>query len=85
MFDGWKLIHNVTTKDKPEFELFNHRSDPLDKTNVADQHPGLVEALTAQLTAWRKMVAAAKLPEEVPTEGMTSEEINRLRSLGYIQ
>lgn len=85
VFDGWKLIHNVTTKDKPEFELFNHRSDPLDKTNVADQHPDLVKALTAQLTTWRKMVAAAKLPEEVPTEGMTSEEINRLRSLGYIQ
>jgi len=85
VFDGWKLINNVATKDKPEFELFDHRADPLDETNIADQHPDLVEALTAKLTAWREMVAAARLPEEAPTEGMTSEEINRLRSLGYIQ
>ena len=27
--DGWKLIHNVIREDKPEFELFDHRVDPL--------------------------------------------------------
>ena len=82
---GWKLIHNVKTQDKPEFELFDHRADPFDVTNVAEEHPERVKALEAELVTWRKMVTAAKLPADMSTEGMSSEEINRLRSLGYIQ
>ena len=38
--DGWKLVHNVTRSgDGPEFELYHHKDDPLDSTNVAGQHP----------------------------------------------
>ena len=85
VFEGWKLIHNVKTKDKPEFELFDHRADPLDATNVAEQHPDRIEELRAKLAAWREMVTAARLPDEESAEGMSSEEITRLRSLGYIQ
>ena len=85
VFEGWKLIHNVKTMDKPEFELFDHRADPLDATNVAEQHPGRIKELRAKLAAWREMVTEAKLPDDESTEGMSSEEINRLRSLGYIQ
>ena len=85
VFEGWKLIHNVKTRDKPEFELFDHGADPFDVTNVAEAHPERVKALEAELVAWRKMVTAAKLPDDMSTEGMSSEEINRLRSLGYIQ
>lgn len=85
VFDGWKLIHNVITKDKPKFELFDHRADPFDMTNVFHQYPGPAKALQAELKAWRKMVVEAKLPDKMSTEGMSSEAINRLRSLGYIQ
>ena len=85
VLEGWKLIHNVKTQDKPEFELFDHLADPFDVTNVAEQHPDRVKALEAELAAWREMVTAAKLPDDASTEGMSSEEINRLRSLGYIQ
>jgi arylsulfatase len=85
VFEGWKLIHNVKTKDKPEFELFDHRADPLDATNVAEQHPDRIKELRAKLAAWREMVTAARLPDEESAEGMSSEEITRLRSLGYIQ
>ena len=85
VFEGWKLIHNVKTKDKPEFELFDHRADPLDATNVAEQHPDRIKELEAKLAAWREMVTEAKLPDDESTEGMSSEEITRLRSLGYIQ
>ena len=85
VFDGWKLIHNVITKDKPEFELFDHRADPFDVTNVFHQYPDLAKALEAELTAWRKMAVEAKLPDNMSTKGMSSEAINRLRSLGYIQ
>ena len=85
VFEGWKLIHNVKTKDKPEFELFDHRADPLDATNVAEQHPDRIKELRTMLAAWREMVTEAKLPDDESTEGMSSEEITRLRSLGYIQ
>jgi hypothetical protein len=35
VFDGWKLVHNPHRgDDRPEFELYDHRKDPLNNTNV---------------------------------------------------
>lgn len=84
VFDGWKLIHNLQTKDKPEFELFDHRTDPLDGTNVAEAHPDIVQKLVTELSYWRREVTDAALPED-SSEGMSSAELEKLRSLGYIQ
>ena len=85
--DGWKLIHNVRyTGDYPEFELFEHDEDPLDLENVASEHPDIVERLAAQLEDWHQFVTAARLPEdEEAADGMSPQELERLRSLGYIQ
>ena len=84
--DGWKLIHNTQGyTDRPEFELFDHAKDPLDQTNVADQHPDTVKQLTEELTAWREWAEEKALPEADSTEGLSDEELRRLRSLGYIQ
>ncbi len=85
VLDGWKLIDNVQTKSKPEFELFDHAADPLDAHNVAEENPDKVEALKTELSYWRRMVTDAKLPDDASTEGMSSEELEKLRSLGYIQ
>ncbi len=85
VFDGWKLIHNVQTVTKPEFELFHHAADPLDGKDLAGESPDRVEALKTELAWWRRMVDDAKLSDENATEGMSSEEIQKLRSLGYIQ
>lgn len=85
VFEGWKLIHNVTTKSKPEFELFDHAADPLDAANLAEQHGDRVEALKTELAWWRRMVEDGKLPDDDSTEGMSSEELQKLRGLGYIQ
>ena len=86
VLDGWKLLHHVEgAEDRPEFELFNHRQDPLDLNDVAAQHPQIVENLKAELKTWREMVERAKLPEGDSVEGPPSEEIERLRTLGYIQ
>ena len=83
---GWKLLHHVEgAGDRPEFELFNHLEDPLDLNDVAEQHPDIVENLKAELKTWREMVEQAKLPEGDSVEGLPSEEIERLRTLGYIQ
>ena len=58
---------------------------PLDLTNVADQRPDKVKELAAQIKSWREMAESQALPETDSTEGLSDEELQRLRSLGYIQ
>jgi arylsulfatase A-like enzyme len=83
---NWKLIHNVQrSTGAPEFELYDHAKDPLNKTNVASGHPDVVERLRGQLTGWHKTVEQARLPKGDSTEGMSRKELERLRSLGYVQ
>ncbi len=83
----WKLVRNVERpEDVPEFELYHHPSDPLDQKNVASENPEVVERLARQLEAWHKWALERKLPEGgEAVEGMSSEELERLRSLGYVQ
>jgi len=82
--DGWKLIHNYTRYEGvPEYELFNYLEDPLDQNDVAGEHPEIVESLRSELEAWHEMALAARV-EEVSEAEMSPEEIQRLRSLGYI-
>jgi len=84
--DGWKLVrHTVRPEGAPEFELFDHAKDPLDLIDVAAQHPDIVEKLKTQLEAWSGMVEQNKLPLGDAPEDLDSKELDRLRSLGYIQ
>ncbi len=86
IFDGWKLVHNTAKRaGTPEFELFDHRQDPLNLKNLADQHPDRVKELADKIAAWRKIAEEQALPETDSTEGLSDEELQRLRSLGYIQ
>ncbi len=84
---NWKLIHNVARPpERPEFELFDFIKDPLDQKNVAAEHPDVVERLAKQLDGWKRMATQAKLkPDSEDTKGMTAEQLERLRSLGYIK
>jgi arylsulfatase A-like enzyme len=84
---GWKLIHNTKRPDgKPEFELFDHAKDPLDAHNVADAHPDEVARLSKVLEGWRRMATAARLkPDTEANKNLSKEELERLKSLGYIQ
>ena len=85
VYDGWKLIHHTKRSEgAPEFELFDHKKDPLNRQNVADQHPDVVQRLTPKLEERRKMAIAAALPANSSTK-MSPEEMQRLRGLGYIQ
>jgi len=84
VFEGWKLIHNVQTMHKAEYELYDHANDPLDAKDVADANPEMVEKLNSELGYWRREVTDAALPKD-SSEGMSSEELEKLRSLGYIQ
>ncbi len=83
---GWKLVHNVhRPAGAPEFELYNHTDDPLNMKNVADQNKDKVEKLRAKLAEWRKSVEQGQLPKGDAAEGLTPQERERLRSLGYVQ
>ena len=84
--DGWKLIRNFERPDDfPELELYDHRQDPLDLNNVAEENPEIVEKLDRQLDAWREWAKAAELPsEEEAAADMSPEELARLRALGYV-
>jgi arylsulfatase A-like enzyme len=84
---GWKLIHNTKAPaGKPEFELFDHAKDPLDRNDVAAAHPDVVQRLRQQLEGWQKMATAARLkPDALANQNLSKEELERLRSLGYVQ
>ena len=86
--DGdWKLIQNVVRPpEKPEFELFDFYKDPLDQKDVAAEHPDVVARLTRALDGFRNMARAARLkPDSESTKGMSKEQLEQLRSLGYVQ
>ena len=86
--DGaWKLIHNrVRPEGAPEFELFDARDDPLNLTNVADAQPDVVQRLAREIERWQRIAETERLPDDAEsTEGLTQEQLERLRSLGYIR
>lgn len=86
--DGeWKLVHNlVRPADKPEHELFAFLKDPLDQKDLARDHPEVVARLAQALDAWKRGARQARLKNDAEqTEGMTSEQLEKLRSLGYVQ
>ena len=86
--DGqWKLIHNRTRpRGGPEFELYDFVKDPLNKTDVAGQHPDVVARLAKALEGWRQMAASARLESDTDaTKTLSPEQLQRLRSLGYIR
>jgi len=62
ILDGWKLIRNTKRPaGGPEFELYDHRTDPLDKADRAAEHPEVVKRLANELEQWRRMAEAAHL------------------------
>ena len=84
--EGFKLIHNLAgVPGVPEWELFDHVKDPWNRVNIAAENPDVVKRLSTLLEDWHKFAEAAKLRDEEALEGMSSEELERLRSLGYVQ
>jgi arylsulfatase A-like enzyme len=84
---GWKLVRVMTLKGETlHHELYDPAADPLDQNDVAGAHPEVVERLAAKLDAWIAWAEENRLPsDEEAMEGMSAEELERLRSLGYVQ
>jgi arylsulfatase A-like enzyme len=88
IIDGkWKLIYNkIPVPGRPEYELFEFQTDRLDQKNVAAQHPDVVARLAKMLNGWHTMATAARLkPDTEMTKTLSAEELQRLRSLGYVK
>ncbi len=85
--EGFKLVHNTKRPaGGPEFELYDHGRDRLDKTDVASQHPEVVARLAKQIETWRARAESERLkPDAASTDKMSPEQLDRLRALGYIQ
>ena len=83
----WKLIHNTKRPASvPEFELYDHARDPLDATDVAAKHPDVVQRLARDLAAWRQAAQRGRVkPDSEAAGSLSKQELERLRSLGYIQ
>ena len=80
----WRLVHHLRSGvARPEYELFARGDDPLSLSDVAEGHPDVVAELSARLENWASAVADQKLDAE-STDEMSSEELERLRALGYL-
>lgn len=88
IIDGnWKLIHNVArAPETAEFELFDFYRDPLDQNNLAAANPEVVARLAALLERWRQSAKSARLQSDrEAAAGMSKEQLEQLRSLGYLR
>jgi len=87
LVDGeWKLIRNgIRPEGRPEFELYDHREDPLNLHDVAADHPEIVKALAAKLEAWHEKALAAKVAPDEGSANLSPEDRDKLRALGYLQ
>ena len=87
IFEGWKLIrHLEPLPGVAEFELYDHRSDPLDQVDVAADNPEVVERLANLMAAWRRQAAAERPADDAQApQNLSPEELERLRALGYVE
>lgn len=78
--DGWKLVH--TFKDD-RYELFRVEGDPLDTKPLQAQEVELVGELKSRLR--EELEASPRGTHQVVSRTLSKQEIERLRSLGYIE
>lgn len=86
VYEGWKLVWNEKRPEgAPEYELYDHRRDPYNQTNIAAAHPDVVQRLARLVQGWRQDAIAHRLkPDNAAGRDLSPEELERLRSLGYI-
>ena len=85
----WKLVQVPSAQYQrqmqgTEYELYEVRSDPLETRNVVDEHPELAELLKSLLDA-RVTSPDPATPDAGQLPDYSPEEIENLRSLGYIR
>ena len=85
----WKLLHIPNERYQRqmqgmEYELYEVRVDPMETQNVVSEHPELVELMKTLLeTRVTSSGPTSTEPGRLPN--YSPEEIENLRSLGYIR
>jgi arylsulfatase len=84
---GQKLIHNLQRPaGKPEYELYDHRADPLDSHDLAASKPDVAARLQRELASWKARAESERVkPDDDAAKSLSPEQLERLRALGYIQ
>jgi arylsulfatase A-like enzyme len=83
---GWKLVRKEL-EPEPQQELYQHPVDDLNLTNVikSDGVASRLKSLTDSLESWKTKARAAQLPsDDTMAQQVSSEELRRLRALGYV-
>lgn len=81
----WGAVHPYFA-DAPRLLLYDLAVDPFARTAVNDEHPELVESYRALLLdQWAAHQALATRFTEVEEVALSPEQLQQLRSLGYIQ
>ncbi len=74
---GWKLIED----DSGVVELYDLDNDPVQSRNLALEQPARVASMRTEMGA-RPVYRSTNIPTE---RGLSTDTIERLRSLGYIK
>ncbi len=80
MTSEWKYIYNYKSKTE---ELYNIKSDPLEKNDLAEKNIKQRNKLREQLFDW--VSSSKKYPTKRQPTQLSPEEKEKLRLLGYIQ
>ncbi len=81
----WKLVWNVDPPaDVAEYELYDRSVDPLDLRDLASEHPEVVARLSGEVSRWLAWAESQQLDPAAANNEMSAEELERLRSLGYL-
>ena len=86
--ERYKYIHQYPREGKGDHleetaQLFDLSNDPLESTDIADQHPDLVAGFERRLKAIVHGTDVTVSPDEVPEE-IDEELREQLRALGYV-
>jgi len=74
----------TSTREEPEF--YDLREDPNEKVNSYESYNTIALDLEEQLEQWHEQALAARLPSDDEFKGgLSAQELERLRSLGYIR
>jgi arylsulfatase A-like enzyme len=74
---SWKYIEGGLGGTR---ELFNLDSDPGERENVIESHPDVAEDLRSRIAEW--MMAYGRT---IPVQKLSPEDLERLKSLGYVE
>jgi arylsulfatase A-like enzyme len=77
----YKFIHDNRKLNNPE--LYDLRTDPQEKANIADQLPDIVSEFEEPLQVHFRMVDASR--NQLDEENSSKELLDRLRALGYVE